>query len=66
MIVCLSRTTSNLAVAMDCEWGSWTIKGCSSTCGQGTRTKIRSVRIKAAHGGKCDGKNTMIEACNLK
>ena len=66
MIMCLSRTTSNIAVAIDCEWGSWTIKGCSSTCGQGTRMKIRSVKIKATHGGKCVGKNKMIEACNLK
>ena len=65
MIMCLSRTTSNLAVAIDCEWGSWTTKGCSSTCGQGTRIKIRTVKVKATQGGKCVGKNTMNEACNL-
>ena len=66
MIMCLSRTTSNLAVAIDCEWGSWTTKGCSSTCGQGTRIKIRTVKVKATPGGKCVGKNTMNEACNLR
>ena len=62
----LSRTTSYLAVAIDCEWGSWTIKDCSTSCGQGTRTKTRSVKVKAAHGGKCPGKRTMKEDCNLK
>ena len=66
MIMCLSLTTSNLAVAIDCEWGSWSIRDCSSKCGPGTRTKIRTVSIKATNGGKCMGKNTMNEPCNIK
>ena len=66
MILFLSLTISNLAVAIDCEWGSWTTKGCSSTCGQGTRIKIRTVKVKATQGDKCFGKNTMNEACNLR
>ena len=59
-------TIPNLAVAIDCEWGAWTTKDCSKTCGQGTRTKTRSVRVGATHGGKCIGKNTMSEPCNLR
>ena len=66
MIMYLSRTTSYLAVAIDCEWGSWTIKDCSTSCGQGTRTKTRSVKVKAIHGGKCAGIRTMKEDCNLE
>ena len=55
-----------LAVAIDCEWGSWSINDCSSTCGPGTRTKLRTVSIKARHGGKCIGKNVMNEPCIIK
>ena len=66
MIMYLSRTTSYLAVAIDCEWGSWAIKDCSRSCGQGTRTKTRSVKVKATHGGTCAGKRTMKEDCNLR
>ena len=65
MIMCLSFTTS-LAVAIDCEWGSWSINDCSSTCGPGTRTKLRTISIKARHGGKCIGKNVMNEPCIIK
>ena len=65
MIMCLSFTTS-LAVAIDCEWGSWSINDCSSTCGPGTRTKLRTVLIKARHGGTCIGKNVMNEPCIIK
>ena len=65
MSMCFSLTTS-LAVAMDCEWGSWSINDCSSTCGPGTRTKLRTVSIKARHGGKCIGKNVMNEPCIIK
>ena len=64
--MCLSLTTSNLAVAIDCEWGSWSVGDCSISCGKGTRTKIRTVSIKGTHGGKCMGKNIMIESCNIK
>ena len=66
MILFLSLTISNLAVAIDCEWGSWRTKDCSSTCGIGTRTKMRTVKIKATHGGKCIGKNTINEPCNIR
>ena len=58
--------TSNLAVAIDCEWGSWRITDCSSTCGIGTRTKKRTVAIKETHGGKCIGKSRINEPCKIK
>ena len=62
-----SLSISNLAVTINCEWGSWiTNDECSSSCGEGTLTKKRSIKVQATHGGKCSGKNTMTVPCNLK
>ena len=57
---------SNLAIPLNCQWTAWSITDCSATCGEGTRTKTRSIGVKEANGGKCYGKSTEKEPCNLK
>ena len=55
-----------LFITVDCEWEDWQIGGCSKTCGGGTRTNTRGVKITAAHGGdECSGSSNITESCNI-
>ncbi|XP_030052234.1 SCO-spondin [Microcaecilia unicolor] len=48
------------------EWGPWT--GCSKTCGEGVRTRIRSCDNPAplGDGDYCEGSGVNMEACHLE
>ena len=53
---------------VDCKWsqyGHWS--SCSTSCGEGIKTKSRSVIQNAMNGGKeCPGANEMVDACKLE
>eukprot|EP01012_Entosiphon_sulcatum_P049575 TRINITY_DN6820_c0_g1_i6.p1 TRINITY_DN6820_c0_g1~~TRINITY_DN6820_c0_g1_i6.p1 ORF type:complete len:7637 (+),score=112.47 TRINITY_DN6820_c0_g1_i6:5459-28369(+) len=52
---------------IDCildTWGEWS--ACSVNCGNGTRTRIRRVKVAAASGGQsCSGPLEQTESCTL-
>ena len=44
------------------EYGEWSL--CSSTCGHGTKERIRTIIKEPVHGGtKCTGANKETEDC---
>ena len=50
--------------AVHCVWNDWTIGECSVTCGEGTRTNIRTHNETSQFGGdECDGSTLAIENC---
>ena len=46
-----------------CEWGSWSISGCTKTCDGGIRTRFRS-KTKIEVGTTCHGQPKLVESCN--
>ena len=52
---------------VDCEWAEWgDWETCSVTCGDGTKSRIRTKAQEALHGGtECPDSNSGSEACNL-
>ena len=51
---------------VNCEWNDWKVSECSKSCGEGTRSKIRSVKVVAANGGQeCVGPRNVSESCNI-
>ena len=55
----------NLLFLVDCVWGEWNKEACSATCGKATRTSNRIKVVKEANGGKCEGKATKIDICDV-
>ena len=52
---------------VDCKWNDWIPGTCSKTCGGGTKTKTRTEKVSAEHGGKnCDGPSSAEENCNIQ
>ena len=50
-----------------CEWGDWIVGDCSQSCGGGTRTRTRAVKVSAQHGGEeCNGPTSIDESCNVQ
>ena len=50
-----------------CEWGDWIVGDCSQSCGGGTRTRTREVKVSAQYGGEeCNGPTSIDESCNLQ
>jgi hypothetical protein len=48
-----------------CEWNDWTIGACTKSCGGGTRTNNRTIKVSEEHGGnKCNGTASVEEICN--
>ena len=48
-------------------WGDWSLWGsCSATCGKGTKTRQRSEKDNAEHGGEeCQGEREETTDCNV-
>ena len=59
----LSFKLTNFLV--DCVWGEWSKGTCTATCGKSTRTSSRNKIVKEANGGKCQGRATKTENCNV-
>ena len=57
--------SNKLTFVVDCVWREWIKWGCSTTCGKATREFTRSKLVKEANGGKCVGKATKTEACDV-
>ena len=53
----------NVVAPVDCEWNEWQMGGCSKTCGGGTRSHIRTKKVKEMYGGICEGESTVSESC---
>ena len=52
---------------VDCGWTPWIIGACSKSCGGGIRTRIRTVKVAAQHGGgECEGAKSIEEWCNVQ
>ena len=51
--------------SVDCVWGEWSKGTCSATCGKATRASTRNKLRKEANNGKCEGKDTKTEVCNV-
>ena len=49
---------------VNCEWGSWKLGDCTTTCGDGTRTKTRPKTVTEQHNGRCEGSPSVNENCN--
>ena len=51
----------------DCLWSEWSdFSACTKTCGDGLRTRDRSIEQNSINNGKpCEGKNSDTEACKL-
>ena len=63
----ISYITVSFYDIVDCEWNDWSHDPCTKTCGEGTKTKTRTEKVLADHGGKsCDGPRSVEEICNIK
>ena len=53
---------------MDCRWSSWGIwSSCSSSCGNGVQSRIRTIARTAKYGGeKCSGRKRGQRSCNQR
>ena len=49
-----------------CEWGSWNVGQCSTTCGEGLRIDTRNKTVIENEGEFCVGKSTKPETCNIR
>ncbi|CAC5421170.1 unnamed protein product [Mytilus coruscus] len=58
---------SNCTIPVDGQWGSWSTKSCSVTCGSGTEYRYRICNNPSpSDGGKyCVGNDTELSQCNL-
>ena len=56
----------HFSYVVDCVWGEYgEWSACSTTCGDGTRTRTRTEEIASAYGGaECSGSGTVTEECN--
>ena len=63
MIIQVILSIFHLLYPVDCEWNEWQIGECSVTCGEGTRYKIRTKKVKEENGGTCEGETTALAPC---
>jgi len=53
--------------AIDCVWGIWSEWGsCSTTCGDGTKTRTRTKLVVENDIGVCNGQSMESDSCNLR
>ena len=54
-----------MSVSVDCIWGQWAEwTSCSQTCGQGNKTRDRTIKTQAANGGiTCTGETREVQTC---
>ena len=49
---------------VDCVWSGWSTGICSTSCGEGSRKKTRSMLKGSQFGGKCNGEVIVNEDCS--
>ena len=57
---------NSILAPVNCEWGQWKLGECSKTCDSGVRNNTRSKIVNEAHNGKCEGNDTVQEACSMQ
>ena len=61
----ITVTCNKVPCPVDCQWNSWKNGKCSKTCGGGTQTNTRTIKVEAAHGGKpCTSESSIHKYCN--
>jgi hypothetical protein len=61
----MDRVCNTMYCPTDCAMSKWSgFGGCTKSCGTGTKTKSRTVVIKAANGGKACVASTFSAACS--
>ena len=56
-------------VTVHCEWNEWHNGECSKSCGEGSRNKFRTIKVKDQHGGdECLDEDSVFEgeSCNVQ
>ena len=51
---------------VDCTWTTWMYGECSTTCGEGTVAKTRSMNTEMFGGLPCEGSSFEFEPCKVR
>ncbi|CAK8671664.1 unnamed protein product [Clavelina lepadiformis] len=59
------ETCNDICCPINCKWSEWSVwSSCDRECGNGTRTKSRTIdRLRACGGDACDGPTEERESC---
>ena len=56
-----------MSFSVNCEWNNWEKGTCSKTCGGGTQTNTRTIKVEASEGGtECTGESSETLDCNTQ
>ena len=52
----MNNLNSHIFAQVNCVWEKWSLwSGCSTTCGEGSRTRMRRILSHEENGGSCNG-----------